>query len=255
MEVAIERASVRKREAPVGLRCAEGETVLSIRRSEERGAADHGWLDTRHTFSFANYYDPSHMGFRALRVINEDKVWPGRGFGTHPHRDMEIISYVLEGALEHRDSMGNGSVVRAGDVQRMSAGTGIRHSEFNHSPDDELHFLQIWISPSRRGFEPSYEQLSLDRREGWRLVASPDGQDGSTTIHQDARLFIGQLELGTSLFFERPEDRHVWLHVAKGQVTANGELLSAGDGASSSDLDRLDIEAQERSEVLLFDLG
>lgn len=230
--------------------------MLTIRRSEKRGAADHGWLDTRHTFSFANYYDPAHMGFRALRVINEDKVWPGRGFGTHPHRDMEIISYVLAGALEHRDSMGNGSVMRAGDVQRMSAGTGILHSEFNHSSEEGLHFLQIWISPSRRGFQPSYEELSLDRaHEGWRLVASPDGEAGSTTIHQDARLFIGQLGAGASLSFERPKDRHVWLHVAKGQVTANGELLSAGDGASTSDVERLELEAQERSEILLFDLG
>lgn len=232
--------------------------MLTIRRSDERGAADHGWLDTRHTFSFAGYWDPEQMGYRSLRVINEDRVSPGRGFGTHGHRDMEILSYVLEGALEHEDSMGTGSVIRPGDVQRMSAGTGVLHSEWNHSEVEPVHFLQIWVLPSRRGLAPSYEQRSFapeEKRNRWRLVASPGGDDGSVVVHQDLRLHSTLLDAGHALTFERGAGRHLWLHVAKGEIVANGVTLAAGDAASTSEATELSVTASEDAELLLFDLA
>lgn len=232
--------------------------MLTVRRSDERGAAFHGWLDTRHTFSFAGYHDPAHMGFRSLRVINEDRVDPGRGFPTHGHREMEIVSYVLEGALEHEDSMGTGSVVRPGEVQRMSAGTGVHHSEWNHSETEPVHFLQIWITPSRRGLSPSYEQRAFppeQKRDRWRLVASPDGAEGSVVVHQDARLLVTLLGAGRTLEFARGEDRHLWLHVAKGAAEVNGVTLAAGDAASTSDAPALSITGTEDAEILLFDLA
>ncbi len=232
--------------------------MLRIRRSEERGAAFHGWLDTRHTFSFAGYHDPAHMGFRALRVINEDRVSPGRGFGTHGHRDMEIVSYVLEGALEHEDSMGTGSVVRPGEVQRMSAGTGVYHSEWNHSEHEPVHFLQIWLVPSQRGLRPSYEQKAFapeEKRNRFRLVASPDGADGSVVVHQDVRLFVSLLDAGHALEHAREPGRHLWLHVAKGEVAVDGVTLAAGDAAATSDAEALSIRASQDAELLLFDLA
>ncbi len=225
--------------------------MLTIRRAGERGYADHGWLKSRHTFSFADYYDPAHMGFRGLRVINEDRVEGGMGFGTHPHRDMEIVSYVLEGALEHRDSMKNGSVITPGDVQRMSAGTGVTHSEFNASKTDEVHFLQIWIVPDRRGIQPSYEQ-KLGRL---RLVASPDGADGSVKLHADARIHAGVLDAGQSLGVALDQARHTWVQVARGRVRLNGRELEAGDGASLSGEARLDLEGLDACEVIVFDLA
>lgn len=232
--------------------------MLTIRRADERGAADHGWLDTRHTFSFADYYDPRHMGFRALRVINEDKVAPGQGFGTHPHRDMEIVSYVLEGGLSHRDSMGNGSVIRPGDVQRMSAGTGVLHSEFNASKTERVHFLQIWLLPAAQGIDPGYEQKTFseaDKRGRLRLVASPDGRDGSVTIHTDARLYAAVLDRGERAALELPKGRHAWVHVAKGEVTLNGQALGPGDGAALTDETRVALEGVRGAEVLVFDLA
>jgi redox-sensitive bicupin YhaK (pirin superfamily) len=236
-------------------------TQLRIRRSEERGHAQHGWLDSHHTFSFADYHDPRHMGFRALRVINEDRVAPGQGFGTHGHRDMEIISYVLEGALEHKDSLGTGSVIHPGDVQRMSAGTGVRHSEFNSSKTEGLHFLQIWIIPDKAGYAPSYEEKNFsaaDKQGRLRLVASPGGTDGSVTLHQDASLYAGLFSAGESATYALPAGRHAWIHVARGKVTVNGEALSAGDAASvdaTSAAQPLEIRGVDAAEVLLFDLG
>ena len=232
--------------------------MLQIRKAAERGHADHGWLDTRHTFSFADYYDPCHMGFRVLRVINEDRVHPGEGFGTHPHRDMEIISYVLEGALEHKDSMGNGTVIRPGDVQRMSAGTGITHSEFNHSSNELVHFLQIWILPDTKGLKPGYEQKFFadeEKRGRLRLVASNDGRDGSLTIHQDAVLYDSLLEEGMEVDYPVQAGRHVWLQVVRGAVNVNGVSLGQSDGASISDEALLKIIAKKDSELLLFNLG
>jgi redox-sensitive bicupin YhaK (pirin superfamily) len=232
--------------------------MLTIRRAEQRGHANHGWLDSHHTFSFAEYHDPKHMGFRGLRVINEDRVAPGRGFGTHPHRDMEIISYVLDGALEHRDSLGTGSVIRHGEVQRMSAGTGVRHSEFNSSKTEPVHFLQIWILPGQKNIEPSYEQRSFDveqRRNGLRLVVDPEGRDGALTIHADARLFAGTLVAGASITHEVPQRRHAWIQVARGTVDVAGTVLRAGDGASTSDAGPLTITASEDAELLVFDLA
>lgn len=231
---------------------------MNLRPSNERGSAFHGWLDTKHTFSFAGYYDPEHMGFRALRVINEDKVSPGAGFGTHGHRDMEIISYVLDGALEHEDSMGHVSVLRPGDVQRVSAGTGILHSEYNASKTDPVHFLQIWLLPNRQGVTPGYEQESFDvasTPNQWRLLVSPDGADGSLTIHQDARLYVAKITEGEALSFQRPAGRHVWLHVARGALEIDGQRMTAGDGASTSDAPELELTATEDAEVLLFDLA
>jgi redox-sensitive bicupin YhaK (pirin superfamily) len=232
--------------------------MITLRRAEDRGHFDHGWLNTYHTFSFADYRDPKHMGFHGLRVINEDRVQPGEGFGTHPHRDMEIITYVLEGALEHRDSMGNGSVIRPGEVQRMSAGTGITHSEFNASKTELVHFLQIWFLPAERGIEPGYEQKAIDPKEQVgrvRLVASPDGRDGSVTIHADARLYAGRFDQGTSAEIALPEARNAWVHVARGRARINGHELEAGDGAALSDEPIVRVEGIAASEVLVFDLG
>lgn len=232
--------------------------MIRIRLAGERGHYDHGWLDTKHTFSFADYYDPASMGFRSLRVINEDVIQPGQGFGTHPHRDMEIITYVLEGALEHRDSMGNGSVIRVGDVQRMSAGTGITHSESNPSTTEQVHLLQIWLLPDRKGLAPGYEQRTFpesEKRGRLRLVASPDGADGSVRIHQDARLYttiLGPRE-GTALALDA--GRHAWIQVARGAITVNGQPLRQGDGASASAESSIALIGVETAEVLLFELG
>jgi len=231
--------------------------MITLRRSQERGHADHGWLQSLHSFSFADYHDPAHMGFGPLRVINEDRVAPGAGFGTHGHRDMEIISYVLDGELAHRDSMGNGSVIRPGDVQRMSAGSGVRHSEFNHAKDRTTHFLQIWIEPAVAGIAPSYEEKRFadDEKQGrLRLVASPDGADGSVRIHQDARLYASRLAAGQSLAAELPAGRLGYLHLVRGAVTVNGERLVGGDAAMVRDETRLAISAEAESELLLFDL-
>ena len=230
---------------------------MNVRRGKDRGHARHGWLDSHHTFSFASYYDPRHMGFRTLRVLNEDRVARGAGFPAHPHRDMEIISYVLDGALEHKDSMGNGSVIRPGDVQRMSAGTGVVHSEFNASRDDEVHFLQIWILPEERGLEPSYEQRRFetdDRRNVLRLVASRDGRDGSITVHQDMSLYTTLLEPGRSVTHALGADRHAWIHVAKGEVRTGDTTLAAGDSAAVSDASSVTLTGVSDAEVLLFDL-
>jgi redox-sensitive bicupin YhaK (pirin superfamily) len=232
--------------------------MITVRKAEDRGHADHGWLNTFHTFSFANYHDPAHMGFRGLRVINEDRVQPGEGFGTHPHRDMEIISYVLEGGLQHRDSMGNGSVIVPGEVQRMSAGTGVTHSEFNVSARELVHFLQIWLVPQQRGLTPSYEQkaFSADDKQGrLRLVASSDGRDGSVTIHSDARLYAGRFGGGERAALALGKGRHAWAQVARGRVRVNGLELSAGDGASLSDVAAVQVEGVDAGEVLVFDLG
>ena len=232
--------------------------MLQIRKASERGHADHGWLNSWHTFSFADYYDPKHMGFRSLRVINDDRVQPGMGFNTHPHRDMEIISYVLEGALEHRDSMGNTSVIRPGEVQRMSAGTGITHSEFNHSKSELVHFLQIWILPSTNGLTPGYEQkfFADEEKKGvLRLIASSDGRNGSVTMHQDANLYSALVEGGEEIAYTIPAGRHVWLHVAQGSVVVNGYKLSAGDGLAATEEQQLLIAGDTKAEVLLFDLA
>jgi len=232
--------------------------MLSIRRSEERGGGDFGWLNTRHSFSFDRYYDPKFMGFRALRVINEDWVQPGEGFPTRPHRDMEIITYVLEGALEHKDSLGTGSVIQPGDGQRMSAGTGIRHSEFNHSKTDPVHLLQIWIMPDHSGHKPSYEQKAFpvtEKTGKLRLIASPEGQDGSVTIHQDASLYAALLNPGQEVTHELGASRYGWLQVAKGSVEVNGKTLMQGDGAAITDEREVKIKGLQDSEILLFDLA
>jgi redox-sensitive bicupin YhaK (pirin superfamily) len=231
--------------------------MIAVRKSGERGHFDYGWLDTRHTFSFDRYYDPAHMGFRSLRVINEDRVAAGQGFPTHPHRDMEILTYVVEGALEHRDSMGTGSVIRPGDVQRMSAGTGITHSEFNPSGSEPLHLLQIWILPGQKGLTPEYEQKFFpaeEKRGRLRLVAAPDGADGAITIHQDTRVYAALLEPGQEVMHEIA-GRHAWVQVIRGAVTVNGTALAAGDGAAVSKELRLTLRATEPSELLVFDLG
>jgi quercetin 2,3-dioxygenase len=232
--------------------------MMTIRPAGERGHAQHGWLDSHHTFSFADYYDEAHMGFRALRVINDDRVEAAQGFGAHPHRDMEIISYVLEGGIEHKDSMGTGSVIRPGDVQRMSAGTGVRHSEYNASKTDPVHFLQIWLMPAERGLKPSYEQKAFtdeEKRGRLRVVASPDGRDGSVTVHSDAVLHAGLFDEGESTELALGEGRHAWVHVARGKVRVNGRELSEGDGASLSDQPSVKIEGVAGGEVLVFDLG
>jgi quercetin 2,3-dioxygenase len=230
--------------------------MIRIRKANDRGHFDHGWLDTYHTFSFADYYDPDFMGFRALRVINEDRVKAGRGFGTHSHRDMEIVTYVLEGALAHRDSMGTGSVIRPGEVQRMSAGTGVLHSEMNPSRDEGVHFLQIWILPERRDLPPEYEQKAFaeeERKDRLRLVASPDGADGSLTIHQDARLFAATLSGAKELPYDLAQGRFGWLQVARGEIDLNGQALRAGDGASIDGERTLALRGS--GEILLFDLN
>lgn len=232
--------------------------MMMLRPREERGHVALGWLDSWHSFSFGQYLDPSHMGFRALRVINEDRIIPGAGFPTHGHSDMEIISYVLEGALAHKDTMGTSSVIRPGEVQRMSAGTGIRHSEYNESASEPAHFLQIWIVPETTGIAPSYEQrtfTSEEKRGKWRLVASRDGRDGSVTVHQDADLYATLLVEGESLAFDLLPDRHGWIQVARGQVQIDGETLKEGDGAGFEGGARIVLAAEADSEILLFDLA
>jgi len=228
---------------------------IEVRKAGDRGTFDHGWLTTAHTFSFADYHDPRFMGFRTLRVINEDVVAPGRGFGRHPHADMEIVTYVLSGELAHQDSMGNGSIIKPGEVQRMSAGTGVTHSEMNVSRTAPVHLLQIWIVPDRRGYPPSYEQKEFpDRQDRLRIVASPDGRDGSVTIHQDATLLAAVLSAGTAVAHALAPGRYGWVQVARGAIEMNGQRLSAGDGAAAKGPGTLAISAVEPAELLVFDL-
>lgn len=232
--------------------------MITLRKSHERGHANHGWLDSYHTFSFADYYDPAEMGFSSLRVINEDRVAPKGGFPTHPHRDMEIVTYILAGELAHQDSMGNGSVIRVGDVQRMTAGTGIRHSEFNASESEPVHLLQIWIEPAATGLTPSYEQKhfsAAEKQGALRLVASQDGRDGSVTIHQDAALYAAVLSGGESVPYTLAAPRRAYLHLARGRAKLNGYPLEAGDGAKIHGPENVNLEALEDVEVLLFDLA
>lgn len=234
--------------------------MIQVRRSSERGHADHGWLNTFHTFSFADYYDPEFVGFRALRVINEDWVKPGMGFGMHGHRDMEIITYILEGELAHRDSMGNGSSIQPGEVQRMSAGTGVRHSEFNHSKKDWVHLLQIWLLPEKDGITPSYEQKTFpdtEKQGKFRLIASPDANDGSVKIHQDAKVYASVLGEGEKAQHAFAEGRYGWLQVARGSVTVGGTTLNAGDGAAIAKENSIEVAGADgiTSEVILFDLA
>ena len=229
---------------------------MKIRKANERGHANHGWLDTYHTFSFADYYDPQWMGFRSLRVINDDLVMPGMGFGTHPHRDMEIITYILSGSLEHKDSMGNGRVIRTGEFQYMAAGTGVRHSEFNPSGEEAVHLLQIWILPDAQGVTPRYAEKSLvDAPAGqWHLVTSKTGRDGSIAIHQDAELSLARLDAGSHIAYELAPGRHGWIHIAEGEVSLNGQWLEAGDAAILTEAGKLDLQAEKSSQVLAFDL-
>ena len=235
--------------------------MITLRPAAERGHFDHGWLNTYHTFSFADYHDPRHTHFRGLRVINEDTVQPGGGFGTHPHRDMEIITYILQGALAHKDSMGTGSTIVPGDVQRMSAGTGVLHSEFNHSRDESVHLLQIWIFPDQQGLKPSYEQKTFgaeEKLDRLRLVASPDARDGSVTIHSDARVYGSLLEPGASVKHELANGRGAWIQVVSGAIEVNGKRLAAGDGAAIEDEKLVTITGRSesgKSEFLLFDLA
>jgi redox-sensitive bicupin YhaK (pirin superfamily) len=232
--------------------------MITIRKSEDRGHFNLGWLDTYHTFSFDQYYDPAHMHFRSLRVINEDRVQPGQGFPTHSHRDMEIITYILSGALEHRDSMGNGSIIRPGDVQRMSAGTGVSHSEFNPSDTESVHLLQIWILPERRDLPPSYEEKAFseeERRGQLRLIAANDGREGPVTIHQDAQVYVATLDAGQTVFHSLSEGRYAWLQVARGTISLNDAELKQGDGGAVRDESELKITAHDQAEVLLFDLA
>lgn len=232
--------------------------MITVRKAEERGHANHGWLDTYHTFSFANYYDPKHMGFRALRVINEDRVNPTAGFGTHGHKDMEIITYVLDGALEHKDSIGTGSVIKPGEVQRMSAGTGIMHSEFNHSQTEPVHLLQIWILPDTKGLPPSYEQreFQVTKNPGnLQLVAAKDGREGAVTVHQDVELYAAVLEPNQQVSYALKPERHAWIQVARGGINLNGLSLKKGDGVAISDETNVVIEAMTDAEFLLFDLA
>jgi redox-sensitive bicupin YhaK (pirin superfamily) len=232
--------------------------MIRVRPAAERGGADYGWLKTSYTFSFNTYHDPAHMGFRALRVINEDVVMPGQGFGMHGHRDMEIVTYVISGALEHRDSLGNGGILRAGEVQRMTAGTGIRHSEFNPSADEPVHLYQIWLLPERSGLTPSYEQKQAQTPSGEgspRLVAAPPGEGGTLTIHQDARVYLGAIEAGKSQSQPIGPDRHAWIQVVRGSIALGGTVLHAGDGAAVSGESSLGIEALQDAEFMLFDLA
>ena len=232
--------------------------MITVRKAQDRGHAQHGWLDSWHTFSFGDYYDAKHMGFRSLRVINEDRVAPGKGFPTHSHRDMEIVTYVLDGALQHRDSMGNGSVMKAGDVQRMTAGQGVGHSEFNASASEPVHFLQIWLLPDRRNLEPGYEQKNFpkaDLQGKLRVVASRDGADGAVLVHQDVKLLAGHFEAGEQAEYALAAGRHAWLHVARGTVRVNGQELVAGDALSASEEASLSIRGVSGAELLLFDLG
>lgn len=229
--------------------------TLVIKRAHERGHANHGWLDTHHSFSFADYYDPNAMGFRALRVINEDRIKGGNGFPMHPHRDMEIVTYVMHGGVEHHDSMGNGGVIVPGEIQRMSAGTGIRHSEFNASREEELHLLQIWLLPAKTGYAPSYEQKTIARGNDMRLIASPDGAKGSITIGQDARIHAATFKKGDGTRFVLAPRRNLWLQVARGLVTVNGQLMEGGDAATAVEPGSVTISAEDASEVLIFDLA
>lgn len=232
--------------------------MITVRRAADRGSVNLGWLDSKHTFSFGDYYDPNHMGFGKLRVINDDHVEPGQGFGTHPHRDMEIVSYIIDGALEHKDSMGNGSVMRAGDVQRITAGTGIRHSEFNHSNDEQVHFLQIWIEPQENSLEPGYQQKSFSRDEKLnqlRLVVSRDGRQGSLRIHQDADLYASVLSAGAEVTHKFESGRRGWLQVVNGSITVNGEALGTGDGAAIENTADLSVQSKADSEFVLFDIA
>jgi redox-sensitive bicupin YhaK (pirin superfamily) len=230
---------------------------MKIRRANERGHANHGWLDTYHTFSFADYYDPQWMGYRSLRVINDDLVMPGMGFGTHGHRDMEIITYVLSGALEHKDSMGNGRVITPGEVQYMAAGTGVQHSEFNPAADEAVHLLQIWIQPDKRGVTPRYAEKSLKKAEPGKLqlVTSQAGRDGSIAIHQDADLWLARLSPGNRVTHRLAAGRHAWVHVAEGQVSLNGEQLEAGDAAAVTGEKALELAGTKAAQILLFDLN
>ena len=230
---------------------------MKVRRAKERGHAEHGWLDTYHTFSFADYYDPQWMGYRSLRVINDDKVAPGMGFGTHPHRDMEIITYILSGALQHKDSMGNGRVIGTGEVQYMSAGTGVQHSEFNPAKDQPVHLLQIWIQPEQKGLPPRYAEKSFKDAAGGKLhlVTSKAGRDGSIPIRQDADLWLARLNAGDSVKHNLNAGRHAWLHVAEGEVKLNGETLTSGDAAAIDEQGTLQLSAVKPSQVLLFDLN
>ncbi|MCG8066704.1 MAG: pirin family protein [Candidatus Thiodiazotropha taylori] len=231
--------------------------MLTVRKADERGHANHGWLNSHHTFSFGSYYDAEHMGISNLRVINDDTVSPGEGFPTHGHNDMEIVSYVLEGALEHKDSMGNGSVIYPGDVQRMSAGTGVRHSEYNPSSEQQVHFLQIWLVPNKKGVEPAYDQqhFPLEERQG-RLVlfVSPDGRDGSIATHQDALMYGTVLKAGDTLTHPLEQGRHAYVHLARGKAMVNGQALTAGDGLAMSDEQQVNFEGIEPAEILLFDM-
>ncbi|TWT35721.1 Quercetin 2,3-dioxygenase [Posidoniimonas corsicana] len=232
--------------------------MLTTRKANDRGHFDHGWLDTYHTFSFGDYYDPDHHRFRTLRVMNEDRVAPGQGFGMHPHRDMEILTYVLSGSLEHQDSMGNGEVIHAGEMQRMSAGSGLMHSEFNPSGSEPTHLYQVWLLPSEKGIEPSYEQRVFDARERQdrlQLVAGPEGEPGSMAIHQDARVYLADLTAGGGLTHRVPAGRHAWLQVLRGGADANGAPLSAGDGLAVSDESTLTLASAAGAEVMLFDLS
>jgi redox-sensitive bicupin YhaK (pirin superfamily) len=232
--------------------------MITLRKAQDRGHAQHGWLDSWHTFSFGDYYDPKHMGFRSLRVINEDRVAPGKGFPTHTHRDMEIVTYVLEGALEHKDSMGNGSVMKPGDVQRMTAGTGVGHSEFNASRSEPVHFLQIWLLPEGRNLQPGYEQKNFSKAERQgklRVVASREGGDGAVVVHQDVKLLAGVFAAGESASYTLAPGRHAWLHVARGKLRVNGQDLEAGDALQASEEATLELSGVNDAEVLLFDLS
>jgi redox-sensitive bicupin YhaK (pirin superfamily) len=232
--------------------------MITLRKAQDRGHAQHGWLDSWHTFSFGDYYDPKHMGFRSLRVINEDRVAPGKGFPTHTHRDMEIVTYVLEGALEHKDSMGNGSVMKPGDVQRMTAGTGVGHSEFNASRSEPVHFLQIWLLPEGRNLQPGYEQKNFSKAERQgklRVVASREGGDGAVVVHQDVKLLAGVFAAGESASYTLAPGRHAWLHVARGKLRVNGQDLEAGDALQASEEAALELSGVNDAEVLLFDLS
>jgi redox-sensitive bicupin YhaK (pirin superfamily) len=234
-----------------------GVAMMTLRKAIDRGHADHGWLNAYHTFSFAGYHDPAHMGFRSLRVINDDTVAPGAGFGKHPHRDMEIITYVLSGALEHKDSMGNGRIIRPGEVQYMAAGTGVQYSEFNPSDKEPVHLLQIWIVPDRKGARPNYAEKSFaaEPTGRWHLVTSKTGRDGSIAINQDAELHLAKLSPGESVSHALRPGRHAWIHVAEGEVELNGQRLSSGDAAAVSEATNLQLTARASSQVLLFDLN
>jgi len=234
------------------------QSIIKVRKADERGHANHGWLNSFHTFSFADYHDPQHMGFRSLRVINDDTVQSGKGFGEHAHRDMEIISYVIEGALEHKDSMGNGSVIKEGNVQRISAGSGITHSEFNHSDKDLVHFLQIWIEPDKTGLKPSYEEISVEHIEdqsSLKIIGSADGQKGGMTIHQDVNVYFGRMKKGETVPYKTSQERGIWIQVIEGNIRVCDSDLAKGDGISIENSDQIEIDAQSQAEFLLLDLG